>query len=140
VFLLLVPCYCQEEESLSLDNSAAIFNCISDAPSHVTVLNVDDLIESAFHLTSSLNDDILRVQRQAHLAELQREVGEQKESPGKRKQRSASVVSHLSYISLSIFCLWLLLAMACPMLALLIIPLPLLYLFNLFVCTPLWFN
>jgi hypothetical protein len=81
----------QEEESLSLDNSAAIFNCISDAPSHVTVLNVDDLIESAFHLTSSLNDDILRVQRQAHLAELQREVGEQKESPGKRKQRSASV-------------------------------------------------
>ena len=84
----------KEDELVHLENSAAIFNCVSDAPSKVTVLNIDDLIESAFHLTLSMNDDVLRVQRQVHLGELQKELGEQMVSPGKRKQSlSTSMVS-----------------------------------------------
>lgn len=58
----------------------------------MTVLIVDDLIDGAFHLTSSFNDDMLRMQRQVHLGELEKELREQTESPGKRK-RAVSVVS-----------------------------------------------
>ncbi|XP_064629601.1 small G protein signaling modulator 3-like isoform X2 [Lineus longissimus] len=63
----------KEPEILSLDNSAQIFNALSDVPGDVQ--DVDELIEVAFKVASSLTDMMVESHRRKHLAYLMADQG-----------------------------------------------------------------
>uniref|UniRef100_A0A0B7AAI0 Small G protein signaling modulator 3 n=1 Tax=Arion vulgaris TaxID=1028688 RepID=A0A0B7AAI0_9EUPU len=63
----------KEEELQSLDNSAQIFNALSDVPGDVE--DVDELIEVAFRVSGSLTDVHVDTHRRKHLAYLMADQG-----------------------------------------------------------------
>ncbi|ELU16805.1 hypothetical protein CAPTEDRAFT_177453 [Capitella teleta] len=63
----------KESELLGLDNSAQIFNALSDVPGDVQ--DVEELIEMSFSTASSLTDVIVDTHRRKHLAYLMADQG-----------------------------------------------------------------
>ncbi|XP_021370543.1 small G protein signaling modulator 3 homolog isoform X1 [Mizuhopecten yessoensis] len=63
----------KEQELKTLDNSAQIFNALSDVPGDVQ--DVDDLIEISFRTCGSLSDMVIESHRRKHLAYLMAEQG-----------------------------------------------------------------
>ncbi|XP_063446049.1 small G protein signaling modulator 3 homolog isoform X2 [Mytilus trossulus] len=63
----------KETELKSLDNSAQIFNSLSDVPGDVQ--DVDELIEIAFRISGSLTDVVIESHRRKHLAYLMADQG-----------------------------------------------------------------
>ncbi|GFR68912.1 LOW QUALITY PROTEIN: small G protein signaling modulator 3-like protein [Elysia marginata] len=63
----------KEQELQTLDNSAQIFNALSDVPGDVE--DVDDLIEVAFKVSGSLSDVHVDTHRRKHLAYLMADQG-----------------------------------------------------------------
>ncbi|XP_052825542.1 small G protein signaling modulator 3 homolog isoform X2 [Octopus bimaculoides] len=63
----------KEEEMLTFDNSAQIFNALSDVPGDVQ--DVDKLIEISFNVAGSLTDTIVDTHRRKHLAYLMADQG-----------------------------------------------------------------
>ncbi|CAE1282840.1 SGSM3 [Acanthosepion pharaonis] len=62
-----------EGELIDLDNSAQIFNALSDVPGDVQ--DVDELIEISFRIAISLTDMIVETHRRKHLAYLMADQG-----------------------------------------------------------------
>lgn len=62
-----------EHELQTLDNSAQIFNALSDVPGDVQ--DVDELIEVAYRAASSLSDIVVETHRRKHLAYLMADQG-----------------------------------------------------------------
>lgn len=63
----------KEGELIDLDNSAQIFNALSDVPGDVQ--DVDELIEISFRIAISLTDMIVETHRRKHLAYLMADQG-----------------------------------------------------------------
>ncbi|XP_071129039.1 small G protein signaling modulator 3 homolog isoform X1 [Mytilus edulis] len=63
----------KETELKCLDNSAQIFNSLSDVPGDVQ--DVDELIEIAFRISGSLTDVVIESHRRKHLAYLMADQG-----------------------------------------------------------------
>ncbi|KAK3089673.1 hypothetical protein FSP39_005534 [Pinctada imbricata] len=63
----------KENELKSLDNSAQIFNSLSDVPGDVQ--DVDELIEISFRVAGSLTDVVIESHRRKHLAYLMADQG-----------------------------------------------------------------
>ncbi|KAI8478067.1 Small G protein signaling modulator 3 [Branchiostoma belcheri] len=63
-----------EEELCELENSAAIFNALSDIPGDIQ--DVDELIEMAMQTSGSLTDVVLEAHRRKHLAYLMADQGQ----------------------------------------------------------------
>uniref|UniRef100_T1J9C7 RUN and TBC1 domain-containing protein 3 n=1 Tax=Strigamia maritima TaxID=126957 RepID=T1J9C7_STRMM len=63
----------KEPELKNLENSAQIFNALSDIPGDVE--DVDQLLEASFHLASSLTDVAIDTNRRKHLAYLMADQG-----------------------------------------------------------------
>uniref|UniRef100_A0A2C9LJW9 Rab-GAP TBC domain-containing protein n=1 Tax=Biomphalaria glabrata TaxID=6526 RepID=A0A2C9LJW9_BIOGL len=63
----------KEQELQTLDNSAQIFNALSDVPGDVE--DVDELIEVAFRVSGSLTDVHVDTHRRKHLAYLMADQG-----------------------------------------------------------------
>ncbi|XP_076448737.1 small G protein signaling modulator 3-like isoform X2 [Babylonia areolata] len=63
----------KEEELRTLDNSAQIFNSLSDVPGDVQ--DVDELIDVAFRVSGSLTDVVVDTHRRKHLAYLMADQG-----------------------------------------------------------------
>lgn len=63
----------KEGELIELDNSAQIFNALSDVPGDVQ--DVDELIEISFRVAISLTDMIVETHRRKHLAYLMADQG-----------------------------------------------------------------
>ncbi|XP_065826714.1 small G protein signaling modulator 3-like isoform X2 [Oscarella lobularis] len=92
----------QEEAILKSDNSASIFNCVSDCPSKVNVLNIDSLIESAYQLTENVTEDSISLQRQNYFVQLQKELLGRDSDDDRRKKgtvetRNVSAVKRREY-------------------------------------------
>ncbi|XP_077979696.1 small G protein signaling modulator 3 homolog [Glandiceps talaboti] len=64
----------KEDTLLDLENSAQIFNALSDIPGDID--DVDKLIEAAMKVSSSLTDVIIDTHRRKHLAYLMAEQGQ----------------------------------------------------------------
>ncbi|XP_078611297.1 small G protein signaling modulator 3 homolog isoform X2 [Branchiostoma floridae x Branchiostoma japonicum] len=64
----------KEEELCELENSAAIFNALSDIPGDIQ--DVDELIEMAMQTSGSLTDVVLEAHRRKHLAYLMADQGQ----------------------------------------------------------------
>ena len=58
---------------MKLDNSAQIFNALSDVPGDVQ--DVDDMLEVAYRVASSLSDVVINTHRRKHLAYLMADQG-----------------------------------------------------------------
>ena len=58
---------------MSLDNSAGIFNALSDVPGDVQ--DVDDLLDVAYRVATSLSDVVISTHRRKHLAYLMADQG-----------------------------------------------------------------
>ncbi|XP_013385026.1 small G protein signaling modulator 3 isoform X1 [Lingula anatina] len=63
----------KEQELLSLDNSAQIFNALSDVPGDVQ--DVEEAIETSYRVASSLTDMVVESHRRKHLAYLMADQG-----------------------------------------------------------------
>ncbi|KAJ8873633.1 hypothetical protein PR048_024455 [Dryococelus australis] len=63
----------KEDELKALENSAQIFNALSDIPGDIE--DVDNLLEVSFHVASSLNDMVIETHRRRHLAYLMADQG-----------------------------------------------------------------
>lgn len=63
----------KEEELRTLDNSAQIFNSLSDVPGDVQ--DVEELIEVSYRVAGSLTDMVIESQRRKHLAYLMADQG-----------------------------------------------------------------
>ncbi|KAF0302191.1 Small G protein signaling modulator 3 [Amphibalanus amphitrite] len=71
----------KEEELCKLDNSADIFNALSDLPG--TIDDVEKLLEVSFHVSSSLTEVVVESHRRRHLAFLMNDQGTLMASPSR---------------------------------------------------------
>lgn len=71
---LLLPCLAQEEELIQSENSASIFNTLSDIPSQIE--DAELLLGEAMRLAGSLTDVAVETQRRKHLAYLIADQGQ----------------------------------------------------------------
>lgn len=62
----MLPLHSQEEELISSENSASIFNTLSDLPSQLR--DGAELLGEAMRLAGTLSQDTLEAQRHKHLA------------------------------------------------------------------------
>lgn len=62
----VLPLHSQEEELISSENSASIFNTLSDLPSQLR--DGAELLGEAMRLAGTLSQDTLEAQRHKHLA------------------------------------------------------------------------
>lgn len=68
------PCLAQEEELIQSENSASIFNTLSDIPSQIE--DAELLLGEAMRLAGSLTDVAVETQRRKHLAYLIADQGQ----------------------------------------------------------------
>lgn len=68
------PCMAQEEELIQSENSASIFNTLSDIPSQIE--DAELLLGEAMRLAGSLTDVAVEMQRRKHLAYLIADQGQ----------------------------------------------------------------